>query len=111
MSLDAPSYVISLQNNIRSRPIGWDGAVRAKTISETDHKKIKTIDKVRKEQRKQILESETNSYVDLFLGAKDGQSVLQSAAKRQDMVVYLLVLLDDSMEGTAQLITFWLSSS
>jgi V-type H+-transporting ATPase subunit H len=100
MSLDAPSYVVSLQNNIRSRPIPWDGAVRAKTITEADLKKIKTIDKVRKEQRKQALEAETSSYVELFLGTKGGQSIFESAAKRTELVVYLLVLLDDSIEGT-----------
>jgi hypothetical protein len=99
MSLEAPSYVVSLQNNIRSRPIPWEGAVRAKTITEADHKKIKAVDKVRKEQRKQVLDTETGSYIELFLGAKGGQSIFQSAAKRQDMVVYLLVLLDDSIEG------------
>lgn len=99
MSLDPPSYVVSLQNNIRSRPIPWEGAVRAKTITDTDHKKIKAIDKVRKEQRKQALDGETDGYVSLFLGGGDGEGIFKSAAKRQDMVVYLLVLLDDSIEG------------
>jgi len=99
MSLDPPSYVVSLQNNIRSRPIPWEGAVRQKTISETHHQKIKAIDKVRKDERKQVLEKETDTYVSLFLGGKDGESILSSAAKRQDIVVYLLVLLDDAIEG------------
>jgi V-type H+-transporting ATPase subunit H len=99
MSLDPPGYIVSLQNNIRSRPIPWEGAVRAKTITEGDHKKIKAIDKVRKEQRKQILESETNSYVSLFLGGEKEAGIFQSAAKRQDIILYLLVLLDDSIQG------------
>jgi V-type H+-transporting ATPase subunit H len=99
MSIDPPAYVLNLQNNIRARPIPWEGAVRAKTITETDYKKIKAIDKVRKEQRKGTLESETDSYVALYLGGKDGSSIFQSAVKRQDIVQYLLVLLDDSIQG------------
>ena len=100
MSLDTPSYVVSLQNNIRSRPIPWEGAVKAKTISEDEHSKIEAIAKVRKETRKQVLENESAKYVNLFLGGGDGcQSVLQAASKRQEIEVYLLVLLDDAMEG------------
>src|ERR1700712_4608004 len=99
MSLDPPTYVLSLQNNIRARPISWEGAVRVKTLSEQDLKKIKAIDKVRKEQRKQTLESETDSYVSLFLGGKDGRSIFQAAAKRQDIVQYMLVMVDDAIEG------------
>jgi V-type H+-transporting ATPase subunit H len=101
MSLDPPGYVVSLQNNIRSRPIPWEGAVRAKTISEGHLKKIKAVDKVRREQRKRILESETAEYVSLFLGRQDDPSILQTAAKRQDIVLYLLVLLEDLIQGTA----------
>jgi V-type H+-transporting ATPase subunit H len=103
MSLDPPTYVISLQNNIRARPISWEGAVRAKTISDSDLKKIKAIDKVRKEQRKQTLDSETDSYISLFLGGKDGGSIFQAASKRQDIIQYMLVMADDVIEGIAAL--------
>jgi V-type H+-transporting ATPase subunit H len=100
MSLDPPTYVLSLQNNIRARPISWEGAVRAKTISEADLKKIKAIDKVRKEQRKQTLDAETDHYVSLFLGGGESPSIFQTASKRQDIVQYMLVLADDAVEGT-----------
>jgi V-type H+-transporting ATPase subunit H len=99
MSLDPPTYIVSLQNNIRARPISWDGAVRAKTITDTDLKKIKAIDKVRKEQRKKIVESEEKDYVELFLGGKDAPSIFQAASKRTDIVQYMLVLLDDLIDG------------
>ncbi|TID21792.1 gb [Venturia nashicola] len=98
MSLDPPTYILSLQNNIRARPISWEGAVRAKTITDTDLKKIKAIDKVRKEQRKKTVESEEKEYVELFLGGSDGTSIFQAASKRNDIVQYMLVLLGDLLE-------------
>lgn len=103
MSLDPPAYILSLQNNIRARPISWEGAVRAKTITDQDLKKIKSIDKVRKEQRRQTVESDPASYAALVLGSDDSPSIFQSAAKRSDIVQYMLVLTGDLIEGTAML--------
>ena len=102
MSLDPPAYVLSLQNNIRARPISWEGAVRAKTISEQELKKIKSIDKVRKEQRRQTVESDAENYVSLVLGSGTGASIFTSAAKRSDIVQYMLVLTGDLLEGALQ---------
>ncbi|KAF2088771.1 vacuolar ATP synthase-like protein subunit H [Saccharata proteae CBS 121410] len=101
MSLDPPAYISSLQNNIRARPISWEGAVRAKTITDADLKKIKSIDKVRKEQRKQTIEADVDSYVALLLGGGDVQSVFEAAskAKRQDIIQYMLVLTGDLIDG------------
>jgi V-type H+-transporting ATPase subunit H len=99
MSLDPPQYLFSLQNNIRTRPIPWDGAVRAGTISEDQLSKIRAVDKVRKEQRKQIVEGDLEGYRALFVGADGKQSVLESAAKRADVVQYILVLLGDLIDG------------
>ncbi|MCJ1399820.1 H(+)-transporting V1 sector ATPase subunit H [Xylographa trunciseda] len=95
MSLDPPTYLSSLQNNIRARPIPWEGAVRAGTITDQDLKKIKAVDKVRKEQRKQTVEADVGTYRDLLLGGDSGKSVLESAAKRADVVQYILVLTGD----------------
>lgn len=100
MSLDPPAYILSLQNNIRARPISWEGAVRAKTITEQDLKKIKAIDKVRKEQRKQTIEAEPDSYVALLVGSNESQSIFQSAAKRTDILQYMLVLTGDLIDGS-----------
>ena len=102
MSLDAPAYITSLQNNIRARPISWEGAVRAKTITEQDLKKIKAIDKVRKEQRRQTIESDPDSYSALLLGNNASQSIFQSAAKRADILQYMLVLTGDLVDGMWQ---------
>lgn len=101
MSLDPPAYILSLQNNIRARPISWEGAVRAKTITEAQLKQIKSVDKVRKEQRRQTIEPDVHSYVKLFFGADDSPSVFQAAAKgkRDDIVQYLLVLVGDIVDG------------
>ena len=99
MSLDPPGYLNSLQNNIRARPIPWDGAVRAGTITDRDLKKIKAVDKVRKEQRKKTVEENYDSYRDLLLGGKKDKSVLESASKRPDVVQYILVLAGDLLNG------------
>ena len=99
MSLDPPTYLNSLQNNIRARPIPWEGAVRAGTITDNDYKKIKAVDKVRKDQRRQTVESDTESYKSLLLGGSQGKSVLESAAKRADVVQYILVLSGDLING------------
>ena len=99
MSLDPPAYILSLQNNIRARPISWEGAVRAKTITDAELKKIKSVDKVRKEQRRQTIEEDQQGFCKLFLGGSDSKSIFESADKRQDITQYLLVLLGDIVDG------------
>ena len=99
MSLDPPTYLSSLQNNIRARPIPWEGAVRAGTITDNDLKTIKAVDKVRKEQRKKTVEDDIESYQSLILGGDKGKSVLESASKRADVVQYMLVLTGDLING------------
>ncbi len=101
MSLDQPTYLSSLQNNIRARPIPWDGAVRSGTITEEQLTRIRAVDKVRKEQRKTTVEGELGAYKKLFLGSEDRQikSILEQAGKRADVVQYVLVLLGDLLEG------------
>jgi V-type H+-transporting ATPase subunit H len=101
MSLDPPAYILSLQNNIRARPISWEGAVRAKTITDADLKRIKSIDKVRKEQRRQTVEADPKAYVELLLGGSGQQSIFEVASKRQDIVQYMLVLTQDLVDGIA----------
>ncbi|KAM3071284.1 H(+)-transporting V1 sector ATPase subunit H [Clarireedia jacksonii] len=101
MSLDPPTYLYSLMNNIRQRPIPWDGAVRAGTIKEDQLNKIRAVDKVRKEQRKEVVEKDPAAYRTLFVGTDTEPSVLEVAtkAKRPDVVQYLLVLLGDLLDG------------
>lgn len=99
MSLEAPPYILSLQNNIRTRPISWEGAVRAKTITESDLKKIKAVDKVRKELRKQTIEGDVRTYTVLLLGDGETKSIFESAVKRTDILQYMLVLTGDLIEG------------
>lgn len=99
MSLDPPTYLSSLQNNIRARPIPWDGAVRAGTISQEQLDKIRAVDKVRKEQRKEVVEKDVDVYRALFVGGSGKKSVLESAAERKELVQYILVLMADLIEG------------
>ncbi|KAB8291290.1 hypothetical protein EYC80_009976 [Monilinia laxa] len=88
-------------NNIRQRPIPWDGAVRAGTITDDQLSKIRAVDKVRKEQRKETVEKDSDAYRTLFVGSEVESSVLESAtrAKRPDVVQYILVLLGDLLDG------------
>ena len=74
--------------------------MRAKTITDEDLKKIKSIDKVRKEQRKQTIEADVDSFVTLLLGGQGSQSIFEAAAKRQDIIHHMLVLLGDIVDGT-----------
>ena len=99
MSLDPPTYLSSLQNNIRARPIPWDGAVRTGTIADQDLKRIKAVDKVRKEQRRKTVEENYGAYRDMFLGGGKNKSILESAAKRPDVIQYILVLAGDLLNG------------
>ncbi|KFY68792.1 hypothetical protein V496_00792 [Pseudogymnoascus sp. VKM F-4515 (FW-2607)] len=104
MSLEPPTYLSSLRNNIRARPIPWDGAVRAGTITEEQLGRIRAVDKVRKEQRKQTVEAEVEAYRSLFLGGEGERSILEKAARRADVVQYVLVLLGDLLEGSQVLV-------
>ncbi|KAI2621101.1 ARM repeat-containing protein [Hypoxylon sp. NC1633] len=103
MSLDPPPYLSSLQNNIRQRPIPWDGAARAGTITEAQLAKIRAVDKVKREQRKQVVEGDLDGYRILFVGEHGTPGVLESASKRSDVVQYILVLLSDLLEGVPTL--------
>lgn len=106
MSVDTPTYLSSLQNNIRARPIPWEGAVRAGTITDNDLKKIKAVDKVRKEQRKHTVEADRESYRSLIIGGEKDKSILESAAKRADVIQYMLVLTSDLLNGINPFYTF-----
>lgn len=116
MSLAPPPYLGSLQNNIRARPVSssmqrarngdakndqipWDGAVRAGNLTEEQLKTIKSVDKVRKEQRKQTIESDPATYANLLVGGDGSPSVLEKAQKRQDIIQYILVLGADLITG------------
>ncbi len=100
MSLDPPAYLLSLQNNIRARPIPWEGAVRAGHITETHLKRIRAADKVRKEQRRQTIEKDLDGYKVLLLGGDNqDRSVFEAAAKRADVLQYMLVLTADWLDG------------
>lgn len=99
MSLDPPTYLASLQSNIRQRPIPWDGAVRAGTLTEDQLAKIRAVDKVKKDARKQTVEADLDDYRQLFVGGPGKKSVLELAAKQQNVVQYILVLLSDLLES------------
>lgn len=101
MSHEPPTYLLSLQSNIRQRPIPWDGAVRAGTLTDEQHAKIRAVDKVKKpEQRREIVEGDLDGYRLLFVGGGEGKpSVLEKAGKHANVVQYVLVLLADLLDG------------
>jgi V-type H+-transporting ATPase subunit H len=99
MSLDPPTYLASLQINIRQRPIPWDGAVRAGTLTEEQLALIRAVDKVKRDARKETVEADLDGYSSLFVGGPGKKSVLELAAQRQNVVQYILVLLSDLLES------------
>lgn len=103
MSLDPPPYLAQLQNNIRQRPIAWEGAVRAGTLTEDQLAKIRAVDKVRKDARKETVESDLDGYRLLFIGEPGNPSVLELASRRQEIVQYILVLLNDLLQSSLRL--------
>ncbi|KAK1505168.1 V-ATPase subunit H, partial [Colletotrichum paranaense] len=104
MSLDPPTYLASLQNNIRQRPIPWDGAVRAGTITEDHLARIRAVDKAKKpEARKEIVEGDLDGYRSLFVGESGKPSVIESAGKQANVVQYILVLLADLLPSVPSL--------
>ena len=72
-------------------------------MTEEQLKTIKSVDKVRKEQRKQTIENDPGTYATLLAGGEDGPSVLEKAQKRQDIIQYILVLATDLISGNASL--------
>lgn len=86
-------------SNTRFPQIPWDGAVRAGNLTEDHLKKIRSVDKVRKEQRKQTIEKDVQSYSTLLVGADQSGSVLEKASKRSDILQYILVLATDLING------------
>lgn len=78
-----------------------DGAVRAGNLTDEQLKKIKSVDKVRKEQRRQTVEGDLASFSTLLVGGNNNAGVLEKAAKRSDIVQYILVLANDLINGTA----------
>lgn len=104
MSLDPPTYLASLQNNIRQRPIPWDGQVRAGTLTDDQLAKIKAVERAKKDMRKEIVEADLDGYRILFVSEDAKPSVLELASKRHTEVVqYILVLLKDLLDGEALL--------
>lgn len=100
MAFEQPTYLTALQSNIRTRPIPWDGAVRAGDVLDWQLALIRAVDKVKKDARSHAVQSSLERYRMLFIGGGAGKpSVLESAAKRVDIVQYILVLLGDLLEG------------
>ncbi|KAF3483223.1 uncharacterized protein GIQ15_02547 [Arthroderma uncinatum] len=95
MSLEPPTYLTSLQNNIRARPIPWEGAVRAGNITEEQLRRVKAVDKVRKDSRQKTIEKDVNAYTSLLAGSGSEKSILESATRRTDIIQYILVLAGD----------------
>lgn len=104
MSLDPPTYLASLQSNIRQRPIPWEGQVRSGTLSEEQYSKIRAVDKSKKpEQRKEIVEGDVAGYSALFVGGSGKPGVLESAGKHANVIQYILVLLSDLLDAVPSL--------
>jgi V-type H+-transporting ATPase subunit H len=99
MSLEPPAYLASLQSNIRQRPIPWDGAVRAGTLTDAQLAKIRAVEKSKREAQRELVEKDLDGYRALFLGEAGRPGVIESTSKRQDVMQFVLVLLADLLTG------------
>ncbi|KAF3895885.1 Vacuolar ATP synthase subunit H [Trichophyton interdigitale] len=111
MSLEPPTYLTSLQNNIRARPIPWEGAVRAGNITEEQLKRVKAVDKVRKDSRQKTIEKDVAAYTSLLAGNGSEKSILESATRRTDIIQYILVLAGDLISDVPALTSALVESS
>lgn len=99
MFLDPPAYLASLQNNIRQRPIPWDGAVRSGILNDDQLSRIRAVDRAKKPDTKRaIVEDDGPAYTSLFVGEAGRPNILESASKQPAMLQYLLVLLGDLVD-------------
>lgn len=101
MTVEPPTYLASLQSNIRQRPIPWGGATRDGTLTEEQQKQIEAVGKSTKlEQRAQAVQNDLNGYSSLFVGAEGKRSVVEAAASKNPTILqYILVLLSDLVNG------------
>lgn len=58
------------------------------------------MDKVRKEERRRVVDDNLDDYQSLILGRSGERSIFESASKRQDVVQYMLTLTGDLLNGT-----------
>lgn len=111
MFLAPPAYLVTLQNNIRQRPIPWDGAVRSGIITDEQLTRIRAVDRAKKpDTKRSIVEDDIDAYTSLFAGDAGRPSVLESAAKQPPMLQYILVLLGDLI-GCRYSYTRWVQLS
>ena len=68
-------------------------------MTEDQLKTIKSVDKVRKDQRVQNIEGDVKSYSTLLIGGQGTPGVLEKAEKRNDIIQYILVLANDLITG------------
>jgi len=105
MTVEPPTYLASLQSNIRQRPIPWGGATRDGTLTEEQQKQIEAVGKSTKlEQRAQAVQNDLNGYSSLFVGAEGKRSVVEAAASKNPTILqYILVLLSDLVNDVPSL--------
>lgn len=77
--------------------------MRAGNLTDDQLKRIKSVDKVRKDQRKQTIEKEVESYSSLLAGGQGG-SVFDKVSKRTDILQYILVLATDLINGMCNIL-------
>ncbi|KAL8370299.1 hypothetical protein RB595_000605 [Gaeumannomyces hyphopodioides] len=105
MSLDPPPFLASLQNNIRQRPIPWEGAVRTGVLTDDQLKRIRAVDKAKPDARRQTVEADLDGYCALFVGEPGKPSLLESSNNQSNynVVRNILVLLSDLLDATPSL--------
>ncbi|ORY75458.1 armadillo-type protein [Protomyces lactucae-debilis] len=86
-------FLASLADNIRARPIPWQGYQRAGLITDEQVERIKAIDKQPLAKKRELLEKESREYAQLLMK-------LVREMKRVDILQYTLVLLSDLAQSS-----------
>ncbi|RIA94860.1 armadillo-type protein [Glomus cerebriforme] len=94
------SYLDELTNNIRSRPIPWDGYKSADLISEDELDLLKKIDKQSSEQLKMVMRKDAEKYSELYV-------TLLEKLKRPDTVQHILIFVSDMLSDDEQRVKFF----
>lgn len=94
MSLDS-EYLAETYTNVRARRIGWEAAARGGAVTDAQAQRIKSLDKVPRSQRKDVVEREPQAYAEVV------REVLRNSQEknRNDVVQYMLVWTADLLAG------------
>ncbi|CAG8564357.1 11047_t:CDS:10, partial [Gigaspora rosea] len=84
------TYLDELTEDIRTRPIPWEGYQKAELITPEELDLLKRIDKQSREQLRSVMQKDAEKYAELYTS-------LLEKLKRPDTIQYILVMTNDML--------------